>query len=71
MVTNDEPVVFTIDQAAKMLSIGRSTAYEGARTGDLPTIRIGRRLLVPRAALLRLLEEAGQAPRSRDDGNVR
>jgi hypothetical protein len=39
---------------------GRSAAYEAARTGQLPTIKIGRRLLVPIVALDRLLEKAGR-----------
>lgn len=49
----------TVEQAAKLLEIGRGTAYEAARRGELPTIRFGRRLLVPRAKLLALLGENG------------
>ena len=45
----------TIEEAAKALGIGRNQAYEAARKGELPCIRIGRRLLVPLAALERLL----------------
>ena len=45
-------------EAANILGVGRSAAYEGARKGDIPTIRIGRRLLVPRQALERLLQSA-------------
>ncbi len=45
----------TIPEAAKTLGIGRSAAYEAARTGQIPTIRIGKRILVPIAALDRLL----------------
>jgi excisionase family DNA binding protein len=51
----------TIEEAAKVLGIGRNSAYEAARRGDLPVIRLGRRLLVPRSALEQLL---AQAPRS-------
>jgi excisionase family DNA binding protein len=47
-----------IEEAAKMLGISRNTAYDAARTGQLPTVKIGKRLLVPRAALNRLLESA-------------
>jgi len=46
----------SIPEAGKALGIGRSAAYEAARTGQLPTIRIGRRLLVPIVAFERLLE---------------
>ncbi len=46
----------TVIEAAKILGIGRSAAYEGARTGEIPTIKIGRRVLVPITALNRKLE---------------
>ena len=42
-----ERLTVTITQAAELLSIGRTLAYEAAQRGDLPTIRIGRRVLVP------------------------
>ena len=38
-----------------MLRISRGLAYEAARRGELPTIRLGRRLLVPTARLLELV----------------
>lgn len=53
----DLPGVMTVAEAAAYLRISRGSAYEAARRGQLPTIRIGRRLLVPRAALDRLLAE--------------
>ena len=46
----------TITEAAKVLGIGRNQAYEAARRGEIPTIKIGKRLLVPVAALERMLE---------------
>lgn len=42
----------TIEQAAKLLGLGRTAAYDAARRGELPTRRLGRRLLVPVPALL-------------------
>jgi excisionase family DNA binding protein len=54
-----EPLTYTIEETARLLGISRGTAYAAARAGELPTIRLGRRLLVPRAALLELL---GQTP---------
>lgn len=45
----------SVEQAAQLLSISRSAAYQAARTGDLPTLRIGRRLVVPTAELRRML----------------
>ena len=48
----------TVEEAARLLGIGRGTAYEQARRGRLgpvPVFRIGRRLVVPREALERAL----------------
>lgn len=49
----------SVIEAAESLGIGRSAAYEAARTGQIPTIRIGRRILVPVFALERMLANAG------------
>ncbi|MBW1717053.1 MAG: helix-turn-helix domain-containing protein [Deltaproteobacteria bacterium] len=47
----------SIPEAAKLLGISRNTGYEMARLGQLPTIKCGqRRLVVPRAALLKMLQ---------------
>lgn len=46
----------TVEEAAVVLGIGRTLAFELARKGQIPTIRLGRRILVPRAALDRMLE---------------
>ena len=48
----------TIPEAAKTLGIGRNAGYEAARRGEIPTIRIGKRLLVPVVALERMLQGA-------------
>lgn len=52
-----ENLTMTVEQAATALNISRTLAYEAARDGRIPTIRIGRRLLVSRPALEKLLEE--------------
>jgi excisionase family DNA binding protein len=53
--------VVTVGEAAAILQISRGAAYQAAKTKQLPTIRIGRRLLVPLAALERLLGTATAA----------
>ena len=45
----------SIDEVAERLGISRNLAYDAARRGDIPTIRIGKRYLVPVAAFERLL----------------
>lgn len=52
----EERLTVTVEEAARMLGISRNSAFEAARRGDIPTLRIGRRLLVPKAALERLLD---------------
>lgn len=53
--THPERRVITVNEAARLLRISRGAAYEAARRQEIPTIRIGRRLLVPLSALDRLL----------------
>lgn len=58
----------TVEQAASVLGIGRSAGYLGASRGEIPTIRVGRRLLVPVGQLRALLgENEGAAAVARDD----
>ncbi len=47
---------YDIAEAGRMLGIGRNAAYAAAQRGEIPTIKIGRRLLVPIAALERMLK---------------
>lgn len=47
----------TVEQAAAVLGVSRSAAYRAATVGEIPTIRIGRRVLVPRDLLERKLTE--------------
>jgi excisionase family DNA binding protein len=46
---------YTVEEAARLLGVSRGVGYEAARRGELPTIRLGRRLLVPKVALERML----------------
>ena len=55
-----EPRTVSVPEAGKWLGIGRNAAYEAARRGEIPTIKIGRLLRVPVAALERKLEETGR-----------
>ena len=53
---SDDRLTWTITEVAQLLGISRATAYEAAHRGELPVHVIGRRMLVPRIALRRLLE---------------
>jgi excisionase family DNA binding protein len=52
-----ERLTLTVEEAGRLLGVSRGLAYEAARSGELPTIRLGSRLVVPRVRLLALLGE--------------
>ena len=52
----EERLCVTVPEAAKMLGISRNFAYQLVREGKLPSIRFGKRILIPKAALEKMLE---------------
>jgi excisionase family DNA binding protein len=52
----DERLVYTVPEAGRLLGLSRNGSYEAAKRGDIPTIRIGRRLLVPKVPFHRVIE---------------
>ena len=55
MDDDKDKLTLSVEAAAEALGLGRAAAYLAAARGELPTVRIGRRLLVPKAALHELL----------------
>ena len=53
-----DSLTVSVEKAAKLLGISRASAYTYVRAGALPSVRLGTRLLVPKAALDRLLAGA-------------
>jgi len=64
-----EPVV-SVERAGTILGIGRSCAYNAVKAGEIPSIRLGKRLVVPTAGLLRLLEMAPAEDTSNRSGDA-
>jgi excisionase family DNA binding protein len=62
-----ECLALTVDEAARLLGISRSLAYELCARRELPTLRLGRRLVVPKRALLAMVEDAGVNAARRPD----
>jgi excisionase family DNA binding protein len=54
-------LTISVSEAAERLGISRNLAYEAVRRGDIPTIRIGKRFLVPVAAFERLISNGDVA----------
>jgi excisionase family DNA binding protein len=59
-------LTLTVEEAGKLLGIGRALAYRMARTDRLPTVRFGNRIVVPKKAIETMLERpAPSTPRTR------
>jgi len=53
---DDLPDILTVDEAADFLRLGRSSVYESIHAKDIPAVRIGRRLLVPKSGLKQFVD---------------
>ena len=62
--TVSAPKVFTVCEVAKILRLGKMSVYEAVSRGEIPYIRIGRRILIPRNALERMLDNLGSVPKA-------
>jgi excisionase family DNA binding protein len=60
---NLDPVknpTMTVEELAELLGTGRTATYDAIRANDdIPVIRVGRKILIPTAAIRRLLELDG------------
>ena len=57
----------TVAEAAKALGLSRNSVYEGVRRGEIPALRIGRRVVIPRTALAALFHELRVADSAREE----
>ena len=46
------PLTMTVPEAAKLIGLSESAAYQAVSRGDIPAVRIGRRILIKRCELL-------------------
>ena len=67
----DTPLLVAVPDAARLLGIGTTLAWDLVRAGGIPSVKLGRRVLVPRAALEHLAHphasEPGQVPATDKD----
>jgi excisionase family DNA binding protein len=56
---NDDRLTLTVDETRKKLGLSRGLIYQAIHKGEIPSVRIGRRILIPRAALEKLLANPG------------
>jgi excisionase family DNA binding protein len=62
-VSATERLVFSVPEVAELLGISRAFAYELVARGELPVVRLGRRVVVPRVALLAKFGAVGTSGR--------
>ena len=67
MEATGDRLTYDVETAARLLGIGRSAAYAAVHTGQIPSIRIGSRILIPRVQLSRLLLETQGGQRDGDE----
>lgn len=53
--TQNKSLVYEVPEAGKKLNLSRNASYDAAKRGDIPTIKIGRLLKVPKAAFHKML----------------
>ena len=65
----DERLTYDVPEAGRLLGLSRNGAYAAAKAGLIPVLNVGRRMLVPKAALHQMLAAAGaEWQRARDAG---
>jgi excisionase family DNA binding protein len=52
---NTDKLVISIEQAGKILGLSRPTAYKLAKSGSIPTLSLGRKIVVSKIQLEKLL----------------
>jgi excisionase family DNA binding protein len=67
----DLPVVLTVEETAELLRIGRSAAYAAVRSGDIPCVKVGRSIRVPKHRLEQLLGPINESSRAGKPGSTK
>jgi excisionase family DNA binding protein len=56
----NDKLVYSVPEAGAKLGLGRNSSYAAAARGEIPTIRIGGLIKVPKVAIDRMIEKAGK-----------
>jgi excisionase family DNA binding protein len=60
-MSQDEKVTYTAVEVEKILGLSRNSVYEGLHSGQIPCVKVGRRFLIPKAAVDRWLMSGSTA----------
>ena len=66
-----ERQTYTVDEAAEIIGIGRSSTYEAIQRGQIPALRFGRRVVIPKAAFDELLRNTNSETAPADENAIR
>jgi len=58
-LNDDTTLTMTVPEAGALLGLNRNASYAAAERGEIPTMRFGKLIRVPKAAFRRKLQEAG------------
>ena len=61
-IENNERLTLTVKEVQNLLGLSRGLVYQAIETGEIPSVRVGRRILIPKASLSRLLESKINEP---------
>ena len=60
-MATSERLTYNVTEAAKLLGLSKNSAYQACLKGEIPHLKIGKRILIPRIQLERLLLGNGEA----------
>jgi excisionase family DNA binding protein len=60
----EHPVLLTVKEAAALMRVGRDTTYAMVASGQIPSVRLGRQIRIPRSALIAHLENESRRDKS-------
>jgi excisionase family DNA binding protein len=56
---NNKRLVVNVKEASELLGLSRASTYQGISTGEIPSIKVGKRILIPLIRLEKIMDEAG------------
>ena len=67
MFSEQARLVFSVQEISRLLGLSRASTYEAVRVGSIPSIKVGRRILIPKSALQELLDRHSVTGNTGDD----
>jgi excisionase family DNA binding protein len=59
---NDRRLVYSVEEARQLLGVGKNQCYDAIKRGEIPCIKLGSHILIPKAPFHKLLDEGAMTP---------